>query len=156
MDDEHGERVLGRVDALIDLFNRRSLDIPGGLFDRNTRFVLNGTAFDEMLGRPPGDPLARLIACGAGGYRFAVKALQHAVPDARVSRGAFAAAAAGGAIVLHGECRIQGRPRGDPGAIDAPVRVRLALGPSGIVSRAEVDVDEPVLARLRAARARDG
>ena len=37
-----------------------------------------------MLGRSPSDPLVLMIARGPAGYRFAIKALQHAIPDARV------------------------------------------------------------------------
>jgi hypothetical protein len=82
-----GPEVASRIDELVALFNRRSLDLPGGLFDRRTQFLLNGTPFEAMLGRAPDDPLVLMIARGPAGYRFVVKALQHAVPDARIERG---------------------------------------------------------------------
>ena len=79
--------LIARVDELIALFNRRSMDIPDGLLDRRTQFLLNGTPFEAMLGRAADDPLVLMIARGPAGYRFAIKALQHALPDARVQRG---------------------------------------------------------------------
>ena len=82
-----GPSMIAQLDELIALFNRRSLDLPDGLFDRRTQFLLNGTPFEAMLGRSPADPLVLMIARGPAGYRFAAKALQHAVPDARVDRG---------------------------------------------------------------------
>ena len=75
------------VDRLIDLFNRQSLDLPDGLFTRHTQFRLNGVPFEDMLGRSPGDPLVLMLARGPAGYRFAAKAVQHAVSDARLQRG---------------------------------------------------------------------
>jgi hypothetical protein len=72
--------LIARVDDLVGLFNRKSMDIPGGLFGRRTQFLLNGTAFEAMLGRAADDPLVLMIARGPAGYRFAIKALQHALP----------------------------------------------------------------------------
>ena len=46
-----------RLDELIALFNRRSLDLPDGLFDRRTQFLLNGKPFEAHAG-----PLGRRSA----------------------------------------------------------------------------------------------
>ena len=81
-----GSSLIARIDQLIALFNRRSEDLPDGLFDRRTQFLLNGVAFEAMLGRPATDPLVLMLACGPAGYRFVAKAVWHAVPDARVER----------------------------------------------------------------------
>ena len=64
--------LIARLDELIALFNRKSLDLPDGLFDRHTQFLLNGTPFESMLGRSAADPLVLMIARGPAGYRFAV------------------------------------------------------------------------------------
>ena len=84
---ETSARVVTAIDQLIELFNRRSDDLPDGLFDRRTQFLLNGLSFEERLGRSPSDPLVLMLARGPAGYRFALKAIVHAVPDARLQRG---------------------------------------------------------------------
>ena len=61
------EAVTTLVDRLVDLFNERSMDLPDGYFTRHTRLLLNGVAFEEMLGRAPNDPLVLMIARGAAG-----------------------------------------------------------------------------------------
>src|SRR4029450_6263596 len=80
-------RLTAVVDRLIELFNRQSLDLPDGLFTRQTQFRLNGVPFEHMLGRSPDDPLVLMLARGPAGYRFTAKAVQHAVLDARLERG---------------------------------------------------------------------
>ena len=75
------------VDELITLFNRHSMDLPDGFFSRQTQFVLNGIPFEERMGRSPNDPLVLMLTRGPAGYRFAAKAVQHAVPDAALQRG---------------------------------------------------------------------
>ena len=75
-----------RLDQLIAYFNRRVMDVPDGLFDRNAQFTLNGVAFETLLGRTDDDPLIRMIARGAAGYRFAAKPLLHALEAVLVSR----------------------------------------------------------------------
>jgi hypothetical protein len=146
--------LIARVDELIALFNRKSMDIPDGLLDRRTQFLLNGTPFEAMLGRPADDPLVLMIARGAAGYRFAIKALQHALPDARVERGAIedAATADGSfavALLLSGHVRGEGQP------LDVAAHVRVSLGAAGAVSSAEATVEPAVVAVLREARLRD-
>src|SRR4029434_2641734 len=79
--------ALARIDQLIALFNKKGMDLPAGLFDRRTQFLLNGSAYEILLGRSPTDPLILMLARGPSGYRFIVKALQHAVPDAVIERG---------------------------------------------------------------------
>jgi hypothetical protein len=79
--------TIERIDQLIALFNKKGMDIPAGLFARSTQFMLNGTPYETLLGRSPTDPLILMLARGAAGYRFIVKAVQHAVPDATVQRG---------------------------------------------------------------------
>ena len=74
------------IDQVIALFNAKAMDLPDGFFDRRTQFVLNGSSFETLLGRPENDPLVLMLARGPAGFRFAAKALQHAVPDAKLER----------------------------------------------------------------------
>ncbi len=146
--------LISRVDELIALFNRRSMDIPDGLLDRRTQFLLNGTPFEAMLGRPADDPLVLMIARGPAGYRFAIKALQHALPDARVRRGEIEdAAAPDEAFVV--SLWLSGHVRGEGQPLETVARVRVALGPTGAVAHAGAAVDPAVVEILRQARLRD-
>jgi hypothetical protein len=147
-----GPSVTAQLDELIALFNRRSMDLPDGLFDRRTQFLLNGTPFEAMLGRFPADPLVLMIARGPAGYRFAIKAMQHAVPDARVERGELEpfAESDGWTVPLW----LSGRLRGTDQPVEAVMRARVVLAGSA-VSSADLVVDEPVVQALREARLRD-
>lgn len=74
------EALNDTIDRVIALFNARGMDLPDGLFDRRTQFLLNGAAFETLLGQSPTDPLALMLTRGPAGYRFMAKALQHALP----------------------------------------------------------------------------
>jgi hypothetical protein len=145
-----GPEVASRIDELIALFNRRSLDLPGGLFDRRTQFLLNGTPFEAMLGRAPDDPLVLMIARGPAGYRFVVKALQHAVPDAQVQR-AEERRAEGDADSTAVALRLSGRLRGSGRPIETVLRAALAID-GGTVTRADLALDPALVPLLREAR----
>jgi len=145
--------LIARLDELVGLFNRKSMDIPDGLFDRRTQFLLNGTAFEAMLGRAADDPLVLMIARGPAGYRFAVKALQHALPDARVQRGEIEDADGPGqpiavSLWLSGHVRGQGQP------LETVGRVHVTVGTTGAVTRADAVFDPAVVEILGAARLR--
>jgi len=147
--------LTARLDELVAQFNRKSLDLPDGLFDRRTQFLLNGTPFEAMLGRAPSDPLVLMLARGPAGYRFAVKALQHAVPDAVVERGETETAADAG----HGDWRIRlwlsGHLRGTGDPIDTVLEARVEGGSPDTVTRVDLAMDDGVRARLAEARLRD-
>lgn len=147
--------VIERIDALIALFNRGSLDLPDGLFDRRTQFCLNGTPFEAMLGRSPDDPLVLMLTRGAAGYRLTLKAVRHAVPDAVLERGPIAVSEEDGATVLRGQCWLSGRFRGAGEPINELVNVELRVGQRGAVDVASVAIPEDRLAAFREARARD-
>lgn len=148
-----GQELGARIDQLVALFNRRSLDLPDGLFNRQTQFLLNGTPFEAMLGRAPDDPLVLMIARGPAGYRFVVKALQHAVPDARVERAEHGQDGAGlGACAV--PLSLTGRLRGSQQPIAAALHVALALE-GGTVTRADVTLDPALVPLLREARLLD-
>lgn len=145
------EGVTGMVDQLIDLFNHRSLDLPDGLFTRQTQFVLNGVLFEERLGRSPSDPLVLMLARGAAGYRFTAKAVQHAIPDARLQRGELEEAPADSLRLVTAQCWLSGHLRGNGEVaeilIDIAVRFR---GPTAV--QAAAAMDEHALAKLQEAR----
>ena len=104
--------VTHMVDQLIDLFNRRSLDLPDGLFTRHTQFVLNGVPFEEMLGRSPADPLVLMLARGAG--RLSLRRQSRSACRARraIQRGELTRASTEPAVSSRGQCWLSGHLRG--------------------------------------------
>jgi hypothetical protein len=143
--------LTGRIDQLITLFNRRSEDLPDGLFERRTQFTLNGVAYEAMLGRPATDPLVLMLTRGPAGYRFVAKAVWHAVPDARIERAEITDDASGPMRV---PCWLSGHLRDAPEPADTQFDVELTLSAAGLVERADVRVDEGRLARIKEARLR--
>ena len=107
-----GADVTALVDELVRRFNTRSADLPDGWFTRHTRFLLNGVAFEEMLGRSPTDPLILMLTRGAAGYRFTAKAVQHAVPDARLERGELTEQSDSNGRIVTVQCWLSGHLRG--------------------------------------------
>jgi hypothetical protein len=142
--------AIARIDQLIALFNKKGMDLPAGLFDRNTQFLLNGAAFETLLGQSPTDPLILMLARGPAGYRFVVKAVQHAVPDAHIQRGEFAWSAA--VTTCLGELWLAGHLRESGEAINAVIGLTLSLAPTGWVQQAAATVDPQALEKLREAR----
>ncbi|HQZ37403.1 MAG TPA: hypothetical protein PLH72_00080 [Vicinamibacterales bacterium] len=147
--------LIALIDQLVALFNRQSLDLPDGLFDRHSHLRLNGTPFEHMLGRPPGDPLVLLMTRGPAGYRFAVKALQHAVPDAHVERGEVEPGPDTGEAAWTVPLWLSGHLRSIGEPVDAVLRVRVVVSPGGSLAQADVAIDDAPLRRLREARLRE-
>jgi hypothetical protein len=137
-----------QLDALIGYFNRRVMDVPDDFFDRNAQFTLNGQTFESMLGRSDEDPLIRMIARGAAGYRFAAKPLLHALETVLVSRMDLQSENDRARAIL----ALRGTLRGSGTVLDELVTVDLALTPEGRVRRADVMIGEGALDRIRAAR----
>jgi hypothetical protein len=148
-----GENIIARIDRLVALFNARSMDLPDGLFTRQTRLLLNGVAFEAMLGRSPDDPLVLMLTRGPAGYRFTAKALQHAVPDALLQRCELHESQEDGIDVVRGRCRLSGHTRGDQTPVDILVDVELRIE-NGVVHSANATVDTTHIDRLHAARLR--
>lgn len=138
------------IDQLVECFNKRTLDLPDGLFDRRTQFVINGAPFETLLGRPPDDPLILMLARGPAGYRFAIKALQHAVPDAKVARAGNNSSSNSPRIDV--VLRLTGNLRGSGEAIDAAVAIVLTVGAAGHVEIADATLDAATLDKIRQAR----
>jgi hypothetical protein len=148
-----GAALTALVDRLIDQFNRQSLDLPDGLFTRRTQFRLNGVAYEEMLGRSPDDPLVLMLARGPAGYRFTMKAVQHAVPDARLERGPIAGETKDGMDIVRCEGWLSGHFRGTGEAAHVLVGFELLVR-GGSVDRVDATIDPAALERLRDARLR--
>jgi len=146
--------TIERLASLVSLFNRGSLDLPDALLDRNARFRLNGVSYEESLGRSPDDPLVRLIARGPGAYRFLAKAVHYAIPDARLTLGALTRCSRPSGFGLEGSATLTGAPRGSAEPFAADCDVALTFDVSGHLVDVTVKLDEGLLARLRAARAR--
>jgi hypothetical protein len=144
------ESLAAAIDRVIAYFNARKLDLPDGLFDRKTQFVINGAPFETLLGQPPNDPLVLMLARGPAGFRFTTKTLQHAMPDAKLERGEVNTAAGGVSVELW----LSGTLRGTGEPVNSVVSVTLALAADGHVEVAEATVEPVVLDQLRQARLR--
>jgi hypothetical protein len=142
------------LDELIDHFNRRSLDLPDGLFNRHTQFVLNGLPFEARMGRPPNDPLVLMLTRGPAGCRFAAKAIQHAVPDATLQCGELTEREENGETIVTGQAWLSGHLRGTGERVELLMDVELRWS-GGTVVRAEVAIAEHDLARIVEARLRN-
>jgi hypothetical protein len=151
---EASARVMALVDELLALFNRRSEDLPDGLFDRRTQLVLNGIPYEETLGRSPSDPLVLMLTRGTAGYRLIAKAVLHAVPDAHVERGEFSSETREGAPAVRWQCWLSGHLRGSGELVETMFATEFAISTAGSVTRAAVEMDEARLARIREARMR--
>jgi hypothetical protein len=148
-----GGDLAALLDELVDAFNRRSLDVPDRLFGRQTQLVLNGIPFEARLGRPATDPLVLLLARGAAGYRFAAKAVQHAVPDGAIQRGELHDPGGDGARTVTGQAWLSGHLRETRDAVEMLIDVTLDV--SGVTAtRIAVSLAGPDLARLQEARLR--
>ena len=137
------------IDRIIRYFNARTLDLPDGFFDRRTQFVINGAPFETLLGRSPDDPLILMLARGPAGYRFTVKALQHARPDAKLERGELEEGPA-----LNLKLWLSGTLRGTNETVRTVVAIVLKMAAAGHVEVAEATVDASVLDKIREARLR--
>lgn len=144
------QALVDAVDQVIAYFHARKLDLPDGFFDRKAQFVVNGATFDSLLSSAPNDPLIMMLARGPAGYRFTIKALQHAIPDAKIDRGDLVTD--GDPFKVTSKLWLSGTLRDTGEAINALVTVVLRLTPGGSVVNAEATVDPPDLARIRKAR----
>jgi hypothetical protein len=138
------------VDRVIAYFNARTPDLPDGFFDRHTQFRINGAPFETLLGQSPNDPLVLMLARGPAGFRFTTKALQHAIPDAKVERGQITIMPQTLALQLW----LSGTLRGTAEAVNVVVPITLKLAAAGHIQTAEATLDEAILEKIRQARMR--
>ncbi len=134
---------------LVAAFNRGSLDVPPDLLTPHTVYSLNGRSYESMLGGSPDDPLIRLLARGAGGYRSAAKALHYALQQPTATVVSLTPESATGARVL--SLLIQGRLRHTNDPVDSACTVMLGVSGDRLVS-ADVTYDVDDLARIAEAR----
>jgi hypothetical protein len=151
------ESLTAAIDQVIGYFNARRLDLPDGFFDRRTQFLINGTPFETLLSTAPNDPLILMLARGPAGFRFTAKALQHAMPDARVDRGDVAtdpstSLRASGPTVLDFQLWLSGSLRGTGETVNSLVSVTLRLAVAGHVEIADARIDAGDLEKIRQAR----
>ena len=147
------------IDQVIAFFNAKKMDLPDGFFDRKAQFVINGAPFETLLGQSPTDPLILMLARGPAGFRFTAKALQHALPDARIERPSTlltqhvesASLRPGGLTTVTTQLRLSGTLRGIGEAIDSVVSVTLRLTEGGRVQVAEAEMDPAELEKIRQA-----
>jgi len=144
------EGLTAALDQVIQYFNARRLDLPDGFFDRRTQFVLNGAPFETLLSATPNDPLVLMLARGPAGFRFTAKALQHAIPDARLDRGDVVTD--GDPFKLATKLWLSGTLRGSGASINSLVSATLRLAPAGHVEVAEALIDVGDLEKIRQAR----
>ena len=160
------ESLTAAIDQVIELFNAKAMDLPDGFFDRRTQFVLNGSSFETLLGRSDNDPLVLMLARGPAGFRFAAKALQHAIPDARLERGDVsggpsppltrhldsASLRTGDPLKVTTKLWLSGTLRGTGEPLNTVVDVTLRLAAPGHVEVANATVDAAALDLIRVAR----
>ena len=145
------QALIAAIDRVIEYFNTRRLDLPDGFFDRKTQFLINGTAFESLLSTAPSDPLVMMLARGPAGYRFTAKALQHAIPDAKLERGELIAI---DPLTVAAKVWLSGTLRGTGEAVNALVEITLRLTAAGHVEIAEAVIDPATLHSIQAARVR--
>lgn len=61
------------------LFNEQKTDLPHMAIHKDCVFRLNGVAYHEQLGRPPTDPIVRLMGCGPAAYRLLLTGIRYAI-----------------------------------------------------------------------------
>jgi hypothetical protein len=144
------QALIGAIDRVIEYFNARRMDLPDGFFDRRTQFVINGTPFETLLSTAPNDPLIMMLARGPAGFRFTAKALQHAMPDAKLERGEVT----GDSSTVTTSVWLSGKLRGTGEVVNALAAITLRLAQAGHVEIAEAVMDPTVLRSIQEARVR--
>jgi hypothetical protein len=144
--------LLDRLSSLVALFDRGSLDLPDGTLTHDTVYRLNGVAYDSTLGRPAGDPLARLVGRGAGGYRFLIKALRFALPDARLVIGTLERTSLEVGCRLAGDGRLEGTLRGTGEPFLADVDLGFTFDDLGRLTAIDAALEPGQVAQIQQAR----
>jgi hypothetical protein len=158
--------LIAHIDQVIEYFNKRKLDLPDGFFDRKAQFVINGVPFETLLSTAPNDPLVMMLARGPAGYRFTIKALQHAIPNVKIERGDVvadpstpqaqqvdpASLRAERPTTVTTKVWMSGTLRDTREAINSLVSITLRLTVAGAVEIASAEVDPVDLEKIRKAR----
>ncbi len=138
----------GRLAEWVAAFNRGSLDLPDRLLHRDATFRLNGTAYEDTLGRPATDPLVRLVSRGPGGYRLLARALQYALQRAEVAVRDFEITRG----LATGYVDLSGVLRDTSELWSTSADLAMTVDVDGQVTEVSVQIAGPSLERLRQAR----
>jgi hypothetical protein len=142
-------------DTLVAAFNKGSLDVPANLFTPRTTFTLNGRSYESILSEggsgtaSKDDPLIRLLARGAAGYRTAAKAVQYALQRPVVTIESLSEPDASGYRTA--TVRIEGQLRHSQQPFAAEVTFQIAHA-NGELSSIDAICPERDLAQIAAAR----
>jgi hypothetical protein len=145
-----GQALTASLDRVIEYFNARRMDLPDGLFDRRTQFVINGAPFETLLSTAPNDPLIMMLARGPAGFRFSAKALQYAMPDAKLERGEVTSEPS----IVTTSVWLSGTLRGTGERVNAVASITLRLAPAGHIEIADAVMDPAILRSIQEARVR--
>lgn len=142
-----------RINDLLSLFNRQTVDLPDRLLHNDCVFRLNGLAYHEHLGRPVSDPIVRLIGCGPAGYRFLLTALRYAVREPQLSVVETGVATrTDGSQLVSVRGTLTGTLRGETTSSAAACEVSLQASGDGWVHEIAVLMGDADVERLRNAR----
>lgn len=141
-----------RIHRLAQSFNDGSLDVPEALLDRACVFRLNGTSYEDTMGRPLSDPIVRMVARGPAAYRFLAQAVRYAMPDARVTLSNVVPAQPAGPALATATASLAGTLRGSAETFRAQAAVAFVTGGNGLVRECAVLLDEAHVAAISAAR----
>ena len=144
------ETLIRHIDQVIEYFNKRRMDLPDGFFERKAQFTINGATFESLLSSTPNDPLVLMLARGPAGYRFTAKALQHALPDAKIER----AEVVSEPTTISTKLWLSGGLRGSSEKMNTRVTIALQLNAAGLLERADATIDPSELQKIREARLR--
>ena len=122
--------------------------MPSGYLTPRTTFSLNGVAYETLLGGSPDDPLIRLLARGAAGYRTAARAVQYALQQPLISVSSRHRSAGSTWQLV---ATITGHYRNSGEACEIPVTLTLTMEQRQLASAA-IAVAEGDLQRIAAAR----
>ena len=148
-------RLASRLSELVDLFNAQKTDLPDGALHKDCVFRLNGRAYHEHLGRPPTDPLIRLIGCGPAGYRLLLGALRYAAGTPRLRLHANQveeAMRADHGAVLTARATLSGELRTTHEKFVSECSLALSAEPSGAIRELAVTMGDPDVEMLLMAR----
>jgi hypothetical protein len=144
------EALIAAIDQVIAFYNARKMDLPDGLLDRKTQFVINGAPFETLLGQNPNDALILMLTRGPAGLRFTAKGLQHALVDSHLDRGDIVTG--GDPLTVKTRLWLSGRLRDTGEAVNEVVDLTLRLNAAGLIEAAEAAMDAAMLEKIRQAR----
>lgn len=142
------QSLIAAIDQIIAFFNARKMDLPDGFLDRKTQFVINGAAFETLLGQNPNDALILMLTRGPAGLRFTAKGLQHALVDSHLDRGDVTVDGA----EVKTRLWLSGRLRDSGESVNEVVDVTMRLNAAGLIESAAATMNAAMLEKIRQAR----